>query len=89
MFYSATLDSPYVLFFYWNLPEDDDENPEFVALVENFRSEATKLLDMLDVSSPVVARLKVDSKQALPFVCLYIQKPILTLPCIFNAHRKC
>lgn len=39
--------------------EDDDENPEFAALVENFRSESTKLLDMLDVSSPVVARLKV------------------------------
>ncbi|KAK3914653.1 Lon protease-like protein 2, peroxisomal [Frankliniella fusca] len=38
--------------------EDDDENPEFAALVENFRSESTKLLDMLDVSSPVVARLK-------------------------------
>jgi len=38
---------------------DDDENPEFASLVESFRGEATKLLDMLDVSSPVVARLKV------------------------------
>lgn len=41
-----------------SIDDDDDENPEFAALVENFRSESTKLLDMLDVSSPAVARLK-------------------------------
>lgn len=64
--------------------EDDYENPEFAALLENFRSESTKLLDMLDVSSPVVARLKVKEKN----ICLTLIKNIHNTS-IFIFFRKC
>ena len=38
---------------------DDLDNSELSALAENFRDQAAKLVDMLDTSIPVVARLKV------------------------------
>ena len=37
---------------------DDLDNSELSALAENFRDQAAKLVDMLDTSIPVVARLK-------------------------------
>ena len=41
------------------LLSDDLDNSELSALAENFREQAAKLVDMLDTSIPVVARLKV------------------------------
>lgn len=37
----------------------DNESAELDALAENFREQAAKLVDMLDISIPVVAKLKV------------------------------
>lgn len=37
----------------------DNESAELDALGENFREQAAKLVDMLDISIPVVAKLKV------------------------------
>ncbi|KAK7498897.1 hypothetical protein BaRGS_00009989 [Batillaria attramentaria] len=57
---------------------DDAENSELSALAENFREQAAKLVDMLDTSIPVVARLKkmLDSlpSQHLPDICSTIVK---------------
>jgi len=39
--------------------DDIKENQELNALAENFRDQAAKLVEMLDVSIPVVAKLKV------------------------------
>lgn len=40
--------------------EDElSSNRELVTLAENFRDQAAKLVDMLDVSIPVVSKLKV------------------------------
>lgn len=36
-----------------------NESAELEALAENFREQASKLVDMLDISIPVVAKLKV------------------------------
>lgn len=43
----------------------DDEiktNSELADIAENFREQAAKLVDMLDISIPVVAKLKVNLK---------------------------
>jgi hypothetical protein len=39
-----------------------NESAELEALAENFREQAAKLVDMLDISIPVVAKLKVKRK---------------------------
>lgn len=41
------------------IEDDMDENQELTALAENFRDQAAKLVEMLDISIPVVAKLKV------------------------------
>lgn len=67
------------------LPEDigdtikgDNESAELDALAENFREQAAKLVDMLDISIPVVAKLKkmLESlpSQHLPDICAAIVK---------------
>ncbi|XP_059164397.1 lon protease homolog 2, peroxisomal-like [Physella acuta] len=64
------------------LSEDDNEevqaNEELGSLAENFREHAAKLVDMLDTSIPVVAKLKkmLDSvpSQHLPDICSTIVK---------------
>lgn len=57
---------------------DDVDNSELTTLAENFREQAAKLVDMLDTSIPVVARLKkmLDSlpSQHLPDICSTIVK---------------
>ena len=42
--------------------EDLKTDAEMVSLAENFREQAAKLVDMLDISIPVVAKLKVCSR---------------------------
>ncbi|GFR59788.1 LON protease homolog 2, peroxisomal [Elysia marginata] len=61
--------------------DDNDEiktSEELESLAENFREQATKLVDMLDTSIPVVAKLKkmLDSvpSQHLPDICSTIVK---------------
>ena len=39
--------------------EEIKSNPELSEIADNFRDQATKLVDMLDISIPVVAKLKV------------------------------
>ncbi|BFZ13298.1 hypothetical protein BsWGS_16337 [Bradybaena similaris] len=64
------------------LSDDDNEeiqtNEELGSLAENFREQAAKLVDMLDTSIPVVAKLKkmLDSvpSQHLPDICSTIVK---------------
>ncbi|XP_025076509.1 lon protease homolog 2, peroxisomal-like isoform X2 [Pomacea canaliculata] len=57
---------------------EEADNAELLALTENFREQAAKLVDMLDTSIPVVARLKkmLDSlpSQHLPDICSTIVK---------------
>ena len=50
--------------------EDDDtkNNAELTRLVEHFREQAAMLVDMLDVSLPTVAKLKVSYKHV--FHCM-------------------
>ncbi|KAL5022013.1 hypothetical protein ScPMuIL_001168 [Solemya velum] len=63
---------------------DDDikSNKELGSLVENFREQAAKLVDMLDISIPVVAKLKKMLEnlpsQHLPDVCSAIVKASYT-----------
>jgi len=44
---------------YYVVDEDKIEDAELLSLAENFREHASKLVDMLDISIPVVAKLKV------------------------------
>jgi len=49
----------------------DDESKgsqEFSVLVENFRSQAATLVDMLDMSIPAVAKLKANTYTAFPSI---------------------
>ncbi|XP_046360364.2 lon protease homolog 2, peroxisomal-like [Haliotis rufescens] len=62
--------------------DDMDENQELTALAENFRDQAAKLVEMLDISIPVVAKLKKMLEnlpsQHLPDVCAAIVKASYT-----------
>ncbi|XP_067651639.1 lon protease homolog 2, peroxisomal-like [Haliotis asinina] len=62
--------------------EDMDENQELTALAVNFRDQAAKLVEMLDISIPVVAKLKKMLEnlpsQHLPDVCAAIVKASYT-----------
>lgn len=50
------------------LLSDDLDNSELSALAENFREQAARLVDMLDTSIPVVARLKVSIDMIHPYL---------------------
>jgi len=39
--------------------DEDKSSQELVSLAENFREQAAMLVDMLDISIPMVAKLKV------------------------------
>jgi hypothetical protein len=41
------------------IPDDEIKTNEMMVLIDNFREQALKLVDMLDVSIPVVGKLKV------------------------------
>jgi len=61
-----------------NVDEDKIEDAELLSLAENFREHASKLVDMLDISIPVVAKLKsmLDSlpDEHFPDICASIVK---------------
>ena len=42
--------------------EEIRSNTELSEIADNFRDQAAKLVDMLDISIPVVAKLKVSNK---------------------------
>lgn len=48
-----------ILLYLGDTIKGDNESAELDALAENFREQAAKLVDMLDISIPVVAKLKV------------------------------
>ena len=61
------------------LLSDDLDNSELSALAENFREQAARLVDMLDTSIPVVARLKVSIDMIHPYLWS-VSYTHLTLP---------
>lgn len=48
-----------ILLYLGDTIKGDNESAELDTLAENFREQAAKLVDMLDISIPVVAKLKV------------------------------
>lgn len=50
------------------IAELDEPNTELSDLMEQFREQATKLIDMLDLSLPAVVRLKVRNFEYLLFL---------------------
>jgi len=47
------------VFWFLTAVDETKESGELATLAENFREQATLLVDMLDVSIPMVAKLKV------------------------------
>ena len=60
---------------FWTTDDETKGNGELASLAENFREQAATLVDMLDISIPMVAKLKVQTKNCsncILYVLCYI-----------------
>jgi len=55
------------VFWFLTAVDETKESGELATLAENFREQATLLVDMLDVSIPMVAKLKVHTVNVIVF----------------------
>ena len=55
------------MFWFLTAVDERKESGELATLAENFREQATLLVDMLDVSIPMVAKLKVHTVNVIVF----------------------